>query len=80
MATITLKNVPDQLYSNLKVRATSNRRSINSEAIRCLESVLENRRLGPEEVLERAREIRRQNPNLFITDEIVNRAKRQGRP
>ena len=37
MATLTLKNVPDDLHRRLKSRAERNHRSLNREAIRCLE-------------------------------------------
>ena len=79
MATLTLKNVPDRLYRSLKATAVQNRRSINAEAIRCLETVLENRRLNRAEFLERARELRRRTPGIFVTDEEITRAKREGR-
>ena len=38
MATLTLKNVPDDLHRRLKARAEQNHRSLNREAIRCLEA------------------------------------------
>ena len=38
--TLTLKNIPDEVYQRLKASAESHRRSLNSEAIVCLESVL----------------------------------------
>lgn len=37
MPSITLKNIPEPVYLALKQRAAANRRSMNSEAIRCLE-------------------------------------------
>ncbi|MCP9861019.1 MULTISPECIES: FitA-like ribbon-helix-helix domain-containing protein [unclassified Cyanobium] len=37
MATFTLRNVPDELVARLKLRARQHRRSLNSEAILCLE-------------------------------------------
>jgi len=40
MATVTLKNIPDELYERLKATAQAHRRSINSELIHCLETVL----------------------------------------
>ena len=38
--TLTLKNIPDEVYQRLKASAQTHRRSLNSEAIVCLESVL----------------------------------------
>lgn len=40
MATLTVKNLPDALYARLKSRADAQRRSINAEAIVCLERML----------------------------------------
>ena len=40
MATLTIKNVPEKLHKRLKESAVQHRRSINSEAISCLENVL----------------------------------------
>ena len=56
--TLTLKNIPDELYLRLKASAELHRRSLNSEAIVCLESVLLPARLTPSERLARAREFR----------------------
>ncbi|HEX2095407.1 MAG TPA: Arc family DNA-binding protein [Longimicrobiaceae bacterium] len=40
MANLTVKNIPDELYEQLKRRAAENRRSLNSEAIVCLEQAV----------------------------------------
>ena len=40
MPTITLKNVPDELHRRLKERAERHHRSLNREAIRCLEAAV----------------------------------------
>lgn len=51
MTTITLKNVPDELHSRLKARAEANHRSLNREAIRCLELMLGGEESTHEELL-----------------------------
>lgn len=38
MATLTLKNVPDELYQRLKEQAARHRRSLNQEAIAQLQA------------------------------------------
>jgi plasmid stability protein len=43
MRTLTLKNVPDELYEELKCRAAAHRRSLNQEAIVSLSNALERR-------------------------------------
>lgn len=40
MPAITVKNIPDALYENLKLAAQLHHRSINSEIIACLEKEL----------------------------------------
>lgn len=39
-ATITLKNIPDAIYEQLKQAAEAHHRSLNSEVIACLETQL----------------------------------------
>jgi plasmid stability protein len=56
--TLTLKNIPDAVYQRLKTSAATNRRSLNSEAIVCLEAVLLPAKLGSSERIARARELR----------------------
>ena len=56
--TLTLKNIPDEVYNRLKAAAETDRRSLNSEAIVCLESVLLPGRMGPRERIIRARALR----------------------
>ncbi len=40
MATLTIKNLPDDLYARLKAQAKQRHRSLNGEAIVCLEEAL----------------------------------------
>jgi plasmid stability protein len=80
MATITVKNIPDDLYALLKDAARAHRRSINSEIIVCLECTLRGQKLNPEEVLTTARQIREITADYTITDEEFTRAKRAGWP
>nr|VFJ52619.1 MAG: hypothetical protein BECKFW1821A_GA0114235_103711 [Candidatus Kentron sp. FW] len=49
MPALTTKNIPDNLYDALKDIFRQNRRSINSEAIFCLERALLPRQAPPEE-------------------------------
>ena len=57
MATITLKNVPDDLYERLRQSAEANRRSINNEAITCLERMLRIQRPSSDRVEAEVRRI-----------------------
>ncbi len=78
--TLTLKNIPDDVYRRLKLSAETHRRSLNSEAIVCLESVLTPNRLPPSERLARARALRSQLAQARFKARDIDTAKRQGRP
>ena len=80
MATLTLKQVPEDLYRLLKERAAAHRRSINNEAIVCLEQMLTPRKLVVEDWLAEVRSVRRRMPRRALTDEILRKAKEDGRP
>jgi antitoxin FitA len=79
MATVTVKNIPDELYERLKTVAEINRRSINSEIIVCIENSVTSRRINPDEVLENARRLRQLTASHRISDEEFNQAKAEGR-
>jgi antitoxin FitA len=77
--TLTLKNIPDSVYQRLKAAAELHRRSMNSEAIVCLEAALLPARVAPTERLARARELRAAlAPAKFLARDIDS-LKRQGR-
>ena len=78
--TLTLKNIPDALYKRLKDSAAQHRRSLNSEAIVCLESVLLPTRMPPGERLSRARELRAALPRGKFRARDIDANKRLGRP
>ncbi|HSM57972.1 MAG TPA: Arc family DNA-binding protein [Candidatus Sulfomarinibacteraceae bacterium] len=80
MATITVKNIPDDLYEKLKEQAAANHRSINSEIIACIENAVRSRRRDPEEILASARALRERLGDFQVTEEEITRAKREGRP
>ena len=77
---MTLKNIPDNVYQRLRVSAQTNRRSLNSEAIVCLEAVLLPGRTTAEEVIARARAIRESLPKGKFTAKDIDAYKREGRP
>ncbi|MGF1645011.1 MAG: hypothetical protein ACFCUJ_15340 [Thiotrichales bacterium] len=78
--TLTLKNVPDAIYERLKASAATHRRSLNSEAIVCLEMVLLPTKPALAERLARARELRASLPQGAFRVSGIDAAKRQGRP
>ncbi|HTS71519.1 MAG TPA: Arc family DNA-binding protein [Terriglobia bacterium] len=80
MATLTIKNVPEELHQRLKERAAEHRRSLNSEAISCLETVLVRKRVDPQEFLARVDALRKRMPRMYLTEEFLRAAKNAGRP
>ena len=77
--TLTLKNIPDEVYERLKVAAKTHRRSLNSEAIVCLETVLAPTRVTPGERLAHARHLRAGLSTTKFQTRDIDTLKRQGR-
>ncbi len=78
--TLTLKNIPDDVYERLKASAEAHRRSLNSEAIVCLEAVLISGRITVGERLARARALRAALPKGKFRAKDFDALKREGRP
>lgn len=78
--TLTLKNIPDALYQRLKQSAAANRRSLNNEAIVCLEGLLLPERVPAEARLARVREVRASLGTSRFKAREIDAFKRQGRP
>jgi len=79
MATLTIKNIPDEVYAQLKQRAARRRRSVNSEVIVCLEQVLGSRSVEPATFLTNIRALRENLSTVFVTEEDLRAAKDEGR-
>jgi len=80
MATnFTLKNIPEDIYEKIKVRAERNHRSINGEIIAILGETVMARRKSAAEILAKARELRSRTRG-FLTDDFLNKVKREGLP
>ncbi|MCJ7681872.1 MAG: Arc family DNA-binding protein [Candidatus Aminicenantes bacterium] len=79
-ATITLKNIPDELYEKLKERALRNHRSINREIISIFEVTLTPHPIDPDDFLTTALELRTETKKARLTQDFIHAAKREGRP
>lgn len=78
--TLTLKNIPDEVYERLKRAAELHHRSLNSEVLVCLETMLLPGKMPPRERLARARRLREDlGAANFHADEL-DAFKRAGRP
>jgi len=58
MATITLKNIPDDLHHRLKERAARHRRSLNGEILATLETAVRSEPVDPRSFIARIRDLR----------------------
>jgi antitoxin FitA len=79
-ASLTLKSIPADVYERLKASAAMHRRSLNSEAIVCLETVLLAGKMAPAERLARARALRSSLPQGKLRAKDIDALKREGRP
>ena len=79
MPTITVKNVPDDIYEDLKNSASIHRRSINSEVIFCIEKAVRCHRLDPNELFTRVEAIRNKIDVPPLTDAVLRQARGDGR-
>lgn len=77
--TLTLKNIPDHVYARLKRSAEVHRRSLNGEAIVCLEAALLPTRLAAAERIARARELRGALVPAKFKARDIDAFKREGR-
>ena len=80
MTTITVKNIPDDLYERLKQAAKTNHRSINSEIIACIERSVSPRPLDIATYLAEARQLREQTADYVLTQAELRQARNEGRP
>ena len=79
MPSLTIKNIPAELYYELKHVAEQHHRSINSEVIVCLKNTLFPKRVTPEDRLNSIQSLRAQVTPNIITAEDIDRAIDEGR-
>lgn len=83
MATLTIRNLPNELHDTLKLRAKRNHRSVNQEVIAELSSVISAE--TPEERTARVEreileiDVLRARAKGFLTAEQIDAAKQVGR-
>jgi plasmid stability protein len=79
MPSLTIKNIPDELYENLKQAASAHRRSINSELIVCLEKAFLPTKPSTAVLLGEAKRLRERFHNTTLSGAQINAAKIEGR-
>jgi len=80
MPAITLKNIPDILYAQIKDAASIHHRSLNSEILYCVERTLGTHKIDVSEHIEIAKKLRAKTAQHSLTDEELNDVKNEGRP
>ncbi|NOY71142.1 MAG: Arc family DNA-binding protein [Gammaproteobacteria bacterium] len=80
MPALTIKNIPEALYDELKLVAKQHHRSINSEVIVCLKRSLLPTKASPEETLANIQALRAQISPDIITAEDIDTVINKGRP
>jgi len=79
MVTITIKNIPEQIYERIKVRATANHRSINGEILSILAQAVSLAPIDVEATLERARKVRELTAHYTVTADEIEKWINEGR-
>ena len=77
--TLTLKNIPDELYQRLRESAQGHRRSLNSEVLVRLESMLLPQTISVDERLARARQLRKALSGATFRAEDIVDLRQEGR-
>ena len=80
MPALTIKNIPDTIYQQLKTAAELHRRSIDSEVLIYLERSLMATKTSPTERLSRIEQLRASIKSNSITPEDIEQAINSGRP
>jgi plasmid stability protein len=80
MPALTIKNIPDTLYEQLKEAARLHRRSLNSEILYCIERAIGAHKTNIPEAIEFARALRTKTALHLLTDDELIDAKNEGRP
>ncbi len=80
MTTVTIKNIPEEIYEKIKIQAKANHRSVNSEIISIFEHAVQKRTPADvQAILERARKVRELTAHYIVSDEELTRWKKEGR-
>ncbi|RJP51964.1 MAG: Arc family DNA-binding protein [Anaerolineaceae bacterium] len=79
MVTITIKNIPEEIYERIKTQAKVNHRSINGEILSILEQAISIPPIDVEETLKRAKKIRELTAHYVITADEIEKFINEGR-
>ena len=80
MPAITLKNIPADLYAEIKNNAKSNCRSLNQEILFRLRKSLSVQKADPNQIISKIEKLHKRYQIPELTEKILMRAKNEGRP
>lgn len=83
MPTLVVENIPENLYELLERSARLNKRSLEDEVIACIQRTVGAHNIDRRDVeteIAQARELREKTRGIWLTDDEINKAKREGRP
>ena len=79
MPALTVKNIPNDLCSQLKQAAQAHRRRLNSEILYCVEKAIGTYKVDVSEHLAAARSLREKTAAHLLSDDEIDAAKPEGR-
>jgi antitoxin FitA len=79
MVTITIKNIPPQIYERIKSQARKNHRSINGEILSILEQAIAVPPIDVNATLERTRKLRELTADYVISADEIEKLINEGR-
>jgi len=80
MPAITLKNIPEDLYDQIKKNAKINYRSLNSEILYILNQSLGHKQIDPVILISKIEKLQAKLSLPKLSDDILFQAKNEGRP
>lgn len=80
MTSITIRNIPEDLYARFKELAAANQRSINSELIVAIERAVAVAQPDPESFLAEVHQLRELTADYVLKDDQLDEWKHEGRP
>lgn len=80
MPSLTIKDIPPDLYRRLKRRAAEHRRSLAGEVLVALERAVRSQPIDPAALLARADAVRERMRLPRLTEKALRAARERGRP
>jgi len=70
MPSITVKNIPEEIYDRVCEQANAHHGSINSEIIACLEQTVKPQQVSTDDILQEARRLRKKAKGVCLLKKL----------